>query len=139
VLNGCESGMVKPEQVDEYFGLSAGFLFAGAACVVSTLWSVWDLSSALLSLRFHESWRAGQTPLAALSGAQRWLRGLTGRAVRDDVLPWLLPMMHTDEQRALCTTAADAYARSHPDSPPFASLVHWAPFTAAGLCYRPAS
>src|SRR5262245_14840674 len=86
VLNGCESGMVRPEQVDEYFGLSSGFLFAGAACVVSTLGSVWDLSSALLSLRFHQSWRSGQTPLAALSDAQRWLRGLTGWAVRDEAL-----------------------------------------------------
>jgi CHAT domain-containing protein/tetratricopeptide (TPR) repeat protein len=136
VLNGCESGMVKPEQVDEYFGLAAGFLFAGAACVVSTLWSVWDLSSALLSLRFHESWRAGQTPLAALSGAQRWLRGLTGRAVHDEVLPWLLPMLETDEQRDLCAAAAATYAQSHPDTHPLASPVHWAPFTAAGLSYR---
>jgi CHAT domain-containing protein len=90
----------------------------------------------LLSLRFHEAWRAGQTPLAALSAAQRWLRGLTGRAVRDEVLPWLLPMLHNDEQRRLCATAADAYAASHPDTQPFASPVHWAPFTAAGLSYR---
>jgi CHAT domain-containing protein/tetratricopeptide (TPR) repeat protein len=136
VLNGCESGMVRPEQVDEYFGLSAGFLFAGAACVVSTMWSVWDLSSALLSLRFHEGWREGQTtPLAALSDAQRWLRGLTGGAVLDEALPWLFPMMKTDTQRQLCTEAARRYAQTHPDTFPFASPVHWAAFMAAGLSY----
>ncbi|HEY1190275.1 MAG TPA: CHAT domain-containing protein [Gemmata sp.] len=137
VLNGCESGMVKPDQVDEYFGLSAGFLFAGASCVVSTLWSVWDLSSALLSLRFHTLWRTkGMAPLTALTEAQRWLRGLTGRAVRADVLPWLLGLMQTDEQRGLCTAAAERYAQTHPDTHPFASPVHWAPFTAAGLSYH---
>jgi CHAT domain-containing protein len=129
--------MVRPEQVDEYFGLSSGFLFAGAACVVSTLWSVWDLSSALLSLRFHQSWRAGQAPLAALSSAQRWLRNLTGRAVRDEALPWLLDLVSQPQHRDLCTAAAQHYAETYPFTAPFESPVHWAPFTAAGLSYRP--
>jgi hypothetical protein len=69
-------------------------------------------------------------------GFARRLRGLTGRAVRDEALPWLLELMQAPEQRDLCTAAAHAYAESHPNTAPFASPVHWAPFTAAGLSYR---
>jgi hypothetical protein len=86
-----------------------------------------------LSLRFHAAWRSGQTPLAALSDAQRWLRGLTSRAVFDVALRWLMPMMKADTQRQLCAEAATRYAQSHPDTFPFASPVHWAAFMAAQL------
>jgi tetratricopeptide (TPR) repeat protein len=31
IINGCESGMVMPDRLDEYVGLPSGFLYAGAA------------------------------------------------------------------------------------------------------------
>ncbi len=74
VISGCESGRVKPDQVDEYIGLPSGFLYAGSNCVVSSLWPVEDLSTALLMGRFHMGWRAGRSAAAALGEAQRWLR-----------------------------------------------------------------
>jgi CHAT domain-containing protein len=136
VLNGCESGMVQPDRVDEYVGLASGFLFAGATCVLSTLWAVYDLSSALLALRFYAQFLAGHRPGAALAEAQRWLRGIaSGVQLRDAVLPELLRRLETDEQRSLCERSAAEYARRFPDRPPFASPVHWAPFTATGLTY----
>jgi CHAT domain-containing protein/tetratricopeptide (TPR) repeat protein len=141
VVNGCESGMVRPDRVDEYVGLASGFLYAGATCVLSTLWAVYDLSSALLSLRFHREWLAGRAPGAALAAAQRWLRDIpSGVALRDEVLPGLLALLETDEQRAACAEAAGRYAASCPGRPPFASPAHWAPYTANGLTYpRPAA
>jgi CHAT domain-containing protein len=136
VLNGCESGMVETDRVDEYVGLASGFLFAGATCVLSTLWAVYDLSSALLALRFHELWLEGRSAGVALAEAQRWLRSIaTGVQLRDEVLPQLLQRLETDEQRRLCEGAAAEYARRCPDRAPFASPVHWAPFTATGLTY----
>jgi CHAT domain-containing protein len=136
VLNGCESGMVEPDRVDEYIGLASGFLYAGSTCVLSTLWAVYDLSSALLALRFHELFLKGAAPGAALAEAQRWLRSIaSGVQLRDQVLPDLLQRLETDEQRTLCAVATAKYARDFPDRPPFSSPVHWAPFTATGLSY----
>jgi CHAT domain-containing protein len=104
--------------------------------VLSTLWAVYDLSSALLALRFHELFLGGQSPGAALAEAQRWLRGIpSGVGLRDEVLPDLLRRLETDEQRASCERSAAEYARRCPDRPPFASPAHWAPFTATGLTY----
>src|SRR5208337_4141280 len=70
VLSGCESGMLQVDRIDEYVGLSAGFLFAGAQCVVASLWTVDDLSTALLMDQMYERWHAGQTIGAALHQAQ---------------------------------------------------------------------
>jgi CHAT domain-containing protein len=136
VLNGCESGMVRPERVDEYVGLASGFLFAGAACVLSTLWSVEDVSSALLAHRFHELWLGGKGVGAALAAAQHWLRGIpSGVALRDEVLPTLLGRLDDDKQRELCERSAAHHVRLSPNEPPFASPVYWAPFVATGLSY----
>ncbi len=61
VLNGCESGMTRGHDLaDEVVGLPTGFLYAGARAVVSTLWRVFDLSSALLVSKFHQEWLTGK-------------------------------------------------------------------------------
>jgi CHAT domain-containing protein/tetratricopeptide (TPR) repeat protein len=137
VLNGCESGLVEPDRVDEYVGLPSGFLYAGAACVLSTLWAVYDLSTALLIDRFHHEWHAGQSIAAALHAAQRWLReGISsGPDLRDRVLPELLAGLDDDHLKQECRRRAAYYAAHFPDRPPFAAAAHWAPFIATGLSY----
>jgi CHAT domain-containing protein len=58
--------------------LASGLLEAGVAGVVATQWKVPDLSSAMLMIRFYETWRKhGLDPLAALQSAQRWMRDTT--------------------------------------------------------------
>ncbi len=93
VLSGCESGSILPDQIDEYVGLPSGFLFAGATCVVASLWAVPDLATAVLMGRFYANWRGrGMHIGAALREAQRWLRddiktGAAGRRGRRRRVP----------------------------------------------------
>jgi CHAT domain-containing protein len=50
---------------------------AGFAGVVASLWSVADLSTALLMEQFYTLWRVQKmAPALALTGSQRWLRDL---------------------------------------------------------------
>jgi CHAT domain-containing protein len=142
VLNGCESGMLKPEVADDYVNLPTGFLFAGATCVLSTLWTVNDLSSALVMDKFHALWRGenGAPPLppaAALREAVCWLREdiRSGRQLARDLLPPLLAHVPDAEVRVTCERAAAELERRFPDEPPFASPAHWAPFICSGLAY----
>lgn len=87
VVSACESGhydtAVSP---DEFLGLPGGFLQAGAACVVASLWKVNDQVAAVLMMRFYELLDPGpnsasQTPVAALRVARLWMRDLTPQAV----------------------------------------------------------
>lgn len=76
-LAACESGLVDQEFLDEFLGLPAAFLQAGASAVVSTLWPVDDLSTALLMERYYVSLSGGMNVPDAVRDAQIWLRDST--------------------------------------------------------------
>ncbi|KAF5416054.1 MAG: hypothetical protein C5S48_04200 [Candidatus Methanogaster sp.] len=78
-LSACETGMTDIKQSpDEFIGLPTGFLQAGAAGVISTLWAVNDAATSLLIKHFYrEHLEKGLPPDQALRSAQRWLRGAT--------------------------------------------------------------
>lgn len=78
VLSACESAIIDVKQApDEVIGLAAGFLQAGAAGVIASLWAVDDLATYLLMSRFAQFYLDTQqhlSPAQALTRAQRWLR-----------------------------------------------------------------
>jgi tetratricopeptide (TPR) repeat protein len=86
-LSSCETGITSTQGIiDEYIGLVSGFLSAGVAHVVSTLWTVDEISSALLMIQFHEFLNDPDQsfpPAKALSEAQKWLRNLTCQDLAD--------------------------------------------------------
>ncbi|WP_293369876.1 CHAT domain-containing tetratricopeptide repeat protein [Microcoleus sp. CAWBG556] len=75
----CETHFSVTDVTDEILTLSVGFLCAGARSVVSTLWSVEDLASAMLSLFYYQGREAGLSRSLALQKAQQNLRNLTGK------------------------------------------------------------
>jgi len=78
VLSACETALIDVSQVpDEVIGLAAGFLQAGVAGVIASLWAVDDLATYLLMSRFTQLYLNPQqtwSPARALAEAQRWLR-----------------------------------------------------------------
>jgi CHAT domain-containing protein len=74
VLSACETGKIRVGFVEEYVGLTSGFLMAGAATVVCSLWPVSDLSTCLLMGRMYSFLRTGVGKAQALKDAQLWLR-----------------------------------------------------------------
>jgi tetratricopeptide (TPR) repeat protein len=78
VLSACETAVVGAEVPDEVIGMASGFLEAGAAGVVGSMWMVPDLGTRLLMARFYELWRvSGLEPAEALRRAQQWVRDAT--------------------------------------------------------------
>ena len=70
VLSACETATIGEELVDEVVNFPTGMLQAGAAACIGSLWSVSDVSTALLMRRSYELWRAGIGPSEALRCAQ---------------------------------------------------------------------
>jgi CHAT domain-containing protein len=70
-LSACETGRVVVGGVDEVIGLGRGFLYAGAASLLPTLWKVDDASSAELMEMFYQALFYGQAKGTALASAQR--------------------------------------------------------------------
>ncbi len=73
-LSCCETGLGVTEITDDILTLSAGFLCAGARSIVSTLWSVDDLATALFSLFYYQHRQQGKSRPEALQHAQIKLR-----------------------------------------------------------------
>jgi CHAT domain-containing protein len=155
-LSACQTAITDFRRLpDESIGLPGGFLQAGVPAVVGTLWSVNDLSTALLMHRFYELHLHGdaaaglvpQPPVRALRLAQQWLRDLTYKEMFDyfqrhrqlkavrqhnsasaPVSGVRMPSALIEVGRAL----AEEYMLDHPNNRPYTNPIFWAAFTFNG-------
>jgi CHAT domain-containing protein/tetratricopeptide (TPR) repeat protein len=71
VLSACNTALGKDIKGEGLIGLTRGFMYAGAARVISSLWKVDDEASAELMRRFYQKMlKEGERPAAALRSAQ---------------------------------------------------------------------
>lgn len=71
VLSGCRTALGKEVKGEGLIGLTRGFMYAGAARVVVSLWTVSDEGTAELMKRFYQGMLGkGLRPAAALRAAQ---------------------------------------------------------------------
>jgi CHAT domain-containing protein len=134
VLSACETGLTDIRQSpDEFLGLPAGFLQAGAPAVVSTLWPVGDLSTMLLMERFyHDHLHDGLAPAAALRAAQCWLRDATVKKLQLAERWEQVYRTTTDVELRKLAFHRMRYYPHHPCERPFDRPYHWAAFTLTG-------
>lgn len=74
VLSACETGLAKQASGDELMGLARGFLYAGAPCMVASLWPIKDDSTAKFMTAFYANLRSGIPVAKAIREAQVNLR-----------------------------------------------------------------
>jgi len=71
VLSACQTGLGKEVKGEGLLGLTRGFMYAGAARVVASLWQVNDAATAELMKRFYRRMlKDGMRPAEALRAAQ---------------------------------------------------------------------
>lgn len=75
-LSCCETNLDNPDITDNLLTLSTGFLCAGAISVISSLWKVNDLATALFSVFYYQQRQDGKNRPEALKAAQIKLREL---------------------------------------------------------------
>jgi len=129
-LSACETGLTDARNTtDEYIGLTSGFFYAGATSILSTLWAVNDVSTAILTIKFYELFRGETRPAVAvaLRESQLWLRSLTVKGLLEWVeASQLLSREHKQKIQ-------DRYRRGYKqDYQPYESPVYWAAFCAVG-------
>ncbi|UBF27664.1 CHAT domain-containing protein [Kovacikia minuta CCNUW1] len=77
-LSCCETHLGATSVTDDILTLASGFLCAGARSVISTLWSVDDLATALFSIFYYQQRQQGSDRSTAMQAAQKKMRMLTG-------------------------------------------------------------
>lgn len=159
VLSACETAMIDIRQApDEVMGLASGFLQAGAAGVIASLWAVDDRATCLLMSRFAQLYldpRRGLSPARALVEAQRWLReeatnaalmtydpagtgqlaiqtGAAARSVGAGVSRLRSLRLGYESGLAEIHTEAAIRAAENPHALPYADPFYWAAFVVTG-------
>jgi CHAT domain-containing protein len=139
-LSACETGLIDLSSIsDEYIGLPSGFLFAGSPSVVSSLWTVNDLSTSFLMIKFYEilfNPNLNISVAVALKQAQNWLQNLTIEKL-DEFLQQYQPQIDKylaplrPGQRKIYAESLKQIRQRQPH--PFANPYYWAGFTATGI------
>lgn len=137
-LSACETGITNQVGlIDEFIGLNSAFLAAGAVSVVSSLWKVENLATALLMSKFYEilqhklrlssQLRSGDVA-NALRRSQVWLKTLSSEELAN-YLPLQQFASQLSDHREVDFYLRKALSRPHP----FAEPYYWAGFIATGL------
>jgi CHAT domain-containing protein/TPR repeat protein len=139
-LSACETGLIDLNSIsDEYIGLPSGFLFAGSPSVVSSLWTVNDLSTSFLMIKLYEilfDENQSVSVAVALKQAQDWLQNLTIEEL-DKFLEQYQPQIDKHlaslrpGQRKIYQESLKQIRQRKPH--PFANPYYWAGFIASGV------
>ncbi len=137
VLSACETGIIDVQNApDEFVGLPAGFMQAGASAVISTLWTVGDRSTALLMEHMYKLILDEKNPLEpmrALYKAQSCVRNATRQEIGDYYQACLTnPKSHMSQQEA-ASAYIEVTQRGKPDDKPYAHPIYWAAFMYSGM------
>lgn len=119
-LSCCETNLGLMQITDDVLTISSGFLCAGARSVVSTLWAVDDLATALFSIFYHQYRQKGSCRPAALQQAQEELRSLSGETLAVVYQPQINLLLdekfqQLDKARKEAKANRDRYPKDTPD------------------------
>ncbi|MBD0328112.1 MAG: CHAT domain-containing protein [Pyrinomonadaceae bacterium] len=129
-LSACETGLTDiRDNTDEYIGLPSGFFYAGATSVISTLWAVNDVSTAILMIKFYEIFLSESRPpvAIALRESQLWLRDATVQ----DLVDWVASCKLISDERKEEMQNSIEFGQI-PENKRYQSPHFWAAFCAIG-------
>ena len=134
VLSACETGIPGTNLPNEVISLPAGLVQAGAAGVAASLWSVADVSTAMLMARFYELWRKnGIEPSEALRQAQIWLRDSTDGEKKKYFQSALPEFAGYKLPAESANTFFTEIVLNDPEARSFEHPFYWAAFTYTGV------
>ena len=136
ILSACETGLPGTELPDEVISLTAtaGLLQAGVAGVVASLWSVTDISTMILLVRFYDFWQGeNHNPTTALCQAQQWVHDTTN----GEKLDYFKRLMPAPSASNLPHSTVDYLYKvlilARASDRDFAHPFHWAAFSHVGV------
>ncbi|MEZ2246892.1 tetratricopeptide repeat protein [Microcoleus sp.] len=134
-LSCCETNLTLTQITDDPLSIASGFLCAGARNVVSTLWAVDDLATALFCILYYQE-KQHNSRSQALRTAQFKLRNLTGdelSAKYKRQLEDYFEQQKGEQQAELIKNLRLRLDLLCRETLPFVSPYNWAGFVSQGL------
>ena len=134
-LSCCETNLTFTQITDDPLSIASGFLCAGARNVVSTLWAVDDLATALFCILYYQE-KQHNSRSQALRKAQFKLRNLTGDELSGKYKRQLEDYFEQQKGKKQAETIKNVRLRLDllcRETLPFVSPHYWAGFVSQGL------
>ena len=134
-LSCCETNLTFTQITDDPLSIASGFLCAGARNVVSTLWAVDDLATALFCILYYEE-KKDKSRSEALRKAQFKLRNLTGDELSGKYkrsLEDYFEQQKREQQAEIVKNVRLRLDMLSREPLPFVSPHYWAGFVSQGL------
>ncbi|MEG4030028.1 MULTISPECIES: CHAT domain-containing tetratricopeptide repeat protein [unclassified Microcoleus] len=134
-LSCCETNLTFTQITDDPLSIASGFLCAGARNVVSTLWAVDDLATALFCILYYQE-KQTNSRSQALQKAQFKLRNLTGDELSSKYKPLLEDYFEQQKGEKQAEIVKNVRLRLDwlcRQELPFVSPYNWAGFMSQGL------
>jgi tetratricopeptide (TPR) repeat protein len=134
ILSACETGLTETnDEGNDFLGFPGALLVAGANGILSTLWRVDDLATALLLHEFAKRFEGEKRSAAeALQASQNWIRStVTVDSVTDILADWIEMLPELEDQ--LLPEHGRWVARTDRNTYPFKDEIYWAAFYVTGL------
>lgn len=133
-LLACNSGNVESRRVsDESLGFPAALILGGVSAVISTLWEVDDMATALFACKFYDLvLRESCSTAAAAMKAASWLREASRHELLDRVTSLQACLDPADEFPRVVLAERARYLRYDADDLPYHEPRYWAGFIVTG-------
>ncbi|WP_017719432.1 CHAT domain-containing protein [Kamptonema formosum] len=132
VMSACLTGLGDRRVGEGVLGLRRAFVLAGAKTLVMSLWSVPDISTAILMERFyHNLFDYNMGRAKALEEAQYYLRDLTVGQIRDK---WLTPeaIAWVRQRSDVIANRLQELSQESDECRPYTEPKYWAAFICQG-------
>ena len=134
-LSCCETNLTFTQITDDPLSIASGFLCVGARNVISTLWAVDDLATALFGILYYQE-KQDNSRSQALRTAQFKLRNLTGDELSGKYKRQLEDYFEQQKGEKQAETIKNVRLRLDllcRETLPFVSPYNWAGFVSQGL------
>jgi CHAT domain-containing protein len=132
-LTSCETAITGNQTITaEYVGLVSGFLGHRIPHVLSTLWTIESVASALFILQFYCQILEGKSPAQALTYSQTWMKTVTNDQLRLRCIYWIDRLPGNDRIRPFLKTARNNLGTMEPNQTPYSHPYYWAAFILSG-------
>lgn len=129
VLSACRTGVGEYRSYSGVRGLRRSFQLAGAEAVLSTMWNISDLATAIFMYAFYSKYNVCNDVITALCFAKSYIKTATIRKIKDEIYSEVSGILLKSESVETYREFRDMIQFGDETDIPFFSPFYWAGFS----------